>query len=865
MNGEKNYIYDSTVKNKPWNSNALYLNINTFKEKQNNMTNAEAQLVLDNNTIRALNDVNGTLCINRLIQNWRNVSGAGDMFRNLGVNNLDAALTKEQKSIVEIDQANAGFSMQPMAPQKFKILTNNAIDVSRSKSGKTQRYICINSPYFTINRFGGDHTDNGAGRKEFCLVDNNFMTYLSAAFKIYRELADNQDKSLYDYLMKKRTNWKKWDENGNYVSLDENSIFWDDEKLGVYYFLNRMDSGDIAAANIIFDQLQFISDEAFSKSFHFSRRGEDGNLNYRLLAADYREEYESVVSSYDAGAIDNLIQGKANKYKYDIDSFNEKYPNHRLLNSDGSFTQDALNLFRKEVIDDIENRKSYSLPDNSGFVNIDGSPRAKGTLSLLNKLSSYVDKAGYNLNARSLSKSGIVPDENVILDALEKGESITFSAKNFQLKYAGIDNKEDIKISDQEQLVIAGIVYDKKENDYKYVVSYKGERWFFDPKVNSTYGSMSDFYAIEISPKDGQIRHITGANPFIGSGIWEGAYKDSKGKIIYPLYEKICEFAKKHPGYEECDDVKDNKTSELTVVLNVLAKRGSFDLNRLDVLAAAYDGKEKQFYEKYGFDLYDDDRNLNEDLLMVDFYLKYGNVMSIDFDTAEGKECYVDYLENYYKDNSEDCKKNLGHSAYDVPPEQLKKECETIFEGIKEDYKRKGMSVVTFHLSGKEKYYYTETKESLNAKFKQYCEEHGDNVTIKPLNVISKQERMTQLFKNNPKPSFEERRDALNYDNIPTAKEIIQLQKNGYNVIFECSDPYYLEDENGNIGIIGEDEVLSKEMRILEVVNIKGRDGITREKYRVLCNGKEYYYDPIMHSKDCSNYFAIKMGSGAKG
>ena len=156
MSGEKNYIYDSTVKNKPWNSNALYLNINTFKEKQNNMTNAEAQLVLDNNTIRALNDVNGTLCINRLIQNWRNVSGAGDMFRNLGVNNLDAALTKEQKSIVEIDQANAGFSMQPMAPQKFKILTNNAIDVSRSKSGKTQRYICINSPYFTINRFLGD-------------------------------------------------------------------------------------------------------------------------------------------------------------------------------------------------------------------------------------------------------------------------------------------------------------------------------------------------------------------------------------------------------------------------------------------------------------------------------------------------------------------------------------------------------------------------------------------------------------------------------------------------------------------------------------------------------------------------------------
>lgn len=861
MSEGKKYIYDSTVNTKPWNSNTLYLDTNAFKEKQNNMANAEAQLVLDGNAKKALNDINGSLCINRLIQNWNDVSGAGDLFRNFGINDVDAALTKEQKSIVETDQANVGLTIQTMALDNFKIISNinsNAVGNTDGKPINKQKIYTSNSPFLSWDNYAADHTDNGAGDKEFCIED-----YMCAPIPFWfgRELFFNKpDEGLYKYLLKKRSNWERYAEGEDYDELDDDTIFekvfWNEKKLGVYRMLNRVDSGDAVAADIIYDQLAGISDNEFHNAFHFSRKADGSHLNYRFLSADFREETENAVYSEGIGVIDNCIQSRADFYKKNIDEFNSKYSGHRLLNKDGSFTPDALNLIRKEVIKEIRDDKHKVRPDllidgslgYGGNMIIPGSPNAKGTLVLLNRLSGYLGRRGYDVQYYNMGKNQYTPKVEEISEAINSGYSVTFSAKDFELIDARNPGKEAIKVNGQEQLVVDRVI------DGNFHVVYKGNSWIFKPTANST---TSDFYKVSITPKTKSPENELGANPFYGNRLWEDNRKNSDGNYTFNQYEKIKAFLMKQPDCKDNEDLAFKGGYENTI-FDTLAQRGAVDINRVDSLIEAYKGREKEFREKYGFDLVDSSGNPNEDLLMVDFYLKYGNKMVIDFNDSKDKECYMDFMEHYYKDNPDEYEKTFGHSINDASAEQIKKDCEQAFEMKKAEYKKDGLNKVAFKLTGKNKNYYTETKERLNDKFAQYCKEHGDNATIKTLQGKTNAERMNELLSQNNKPSFEDRRNAMSFNNIPTNNEIKQVLKEGYNVVFECEDPYYLEDEHGKYGTVGEGQVRSSEMRIVNIEEFKGNNGIVRERYTVLCDGKVYYYDPIAHSKDCSNYYAIK-------
>ena len=119
MSEEKKYTYVPDAKTTPGTPNTVFIDINKFSEKQNDITNAESRQILDQEAMQALADVNGTSCIQTLINNWHNVADTGDGFRDFGINVVDQALTKEQKSFVDIDNVNA------KAVEYTQVLDNN--------------------------------------------------------------------------------------------------------------------------------------------------------------------------------------------------------------------------------------------------------------------------------------------------------------------------------------------------------------------------------------------------------------------------------------------------------------------------------------------------------------------------------------------------------------------------------------------------------------------------------------------------------------------------------------------------------------------------------------------------------------------
>ncbi|RKM58705.1 hypothetical protein D6856_13230 [Butyrivibrio sp. XB500-5] len=797
-----------------------------------------------------------------------------DMTAYLGQNDTETFLGDVTSKTSRSAGVFAEYGDAPMpilkTPQNFKVVkdvTNN--NNAQGAAGLTgfsspaleaaqKQAMDKNSPFYDIKHFGGNHEDNGSGWKGFCIDENPATIYLSLAFEGYRLVANDQDKELYKYLKPKRNNWNEYAEQGGYEI--RNSFLYDDTDLGIYYLLNRINTSDTAASNIMFEQLKYLDDISFEKQMGFSRRGKNGDLNYRFFNADFRNETEESIALYDTGALDAMIQKRALEYKGNENLFKKNYGGVRLLNSDGSYNLYALELIRKEVIEEKRSEIFYMQPEynmDGKLINTleegRGSKDAKGTLSLINKLSFYCDKHGFDMTARSLNKGVIAPDNNEINNALTNGESVTFSAKNFEL--TDETTKRSFTVDGEEQLVVAGV------KDDKLVVSYKGQKWLYDPKSGANTNAANDFYAVKVSRKaEGNITP-KGANPFYDNTIWED-YKIEKrnvdgmelNKYHFTKIENLAAFAanQKLPGFEK-STVGDEEIERVKNAITAMGNAGSYDVNRAMILERAYKDKPEEFKKKYGFDLYDAQGNLNVEYIMLDYYQKSGHKMLIDCRTKEGEEIYVNWLKNYYKDNSRVYKDVYGKNLCDVPDAELDANCRKNYENAKVENLKKGLHVI--ELPEAQRRHYTETVENENIKFEQYCKAHGDNLKIKDMSGLSTQDRLKKVKKSD----FNARREAMMHDNIPTSDEIKKAKDAGYDMYFECSDPYYLEDEKGNTGVIGLGELRSKEMEILDVKNIKGTDGVEREKYVVSCNGKQYYYDPIAHGKDCSNFYAMKV------
>ena len=146
----------------------LLLNNEVFTQKQNNILNKESMLILDTSAIDDMgNKIAGTESMNLLINNWRNVAGSGDTFRNFACNDADQMCTKLQKSINEVDKANADsiainrdFSSGKAFIMDPATLTSELLPLFLSP--EKGDFEIPTDPFDEVGKYGGDQRDLGA-------------------------------------------------------------------------------------------------------------------------------------------------------------------------------------------------------------------------------------------------------------------------------------------------------------------------------------------------------------------------------------------------------------------------------------------------------------------------------------------------------------------------------------------------------------------------------------------------------------------------------------------------------------------------------------------------------------------------------
>ena len=109
----------------------LLLDNEMFTQKQNNVRNSESVLKLDTSAIEDMGDkIARTESMNLLINNWQNVAGSGDTFRNFACNDADLMFTKMQKSINNIEGCRIENTIKWWEPRQ----TVTIIDVEEYKN-----------------------------------------------------------------------------------------------------------------------------------------------------------------------------------------------------------------------------------------------------------------------------------------------------------------------------------------------------------------------------------------------------------------------------------------------------------------------------------------------------------------------------------------------------------------------------------------------------------------------------------------------------------------------------------------------------------------------------------------------------------
>ncbi|MBR4670977.1 MAG: hypothetical protein IKO84_10285 [Butyrivibrio sp.] len=712
--------------------------------------------------------------------------------------------------------------------------------------------ITRNSPYNGNGRYGANHDD--VGESHWGIFGLNF----------------DGDGDVDKYL-KPRRDWDRIYNAYDNRGANDNTLgdaFADKRSMAIFKMLEGTTSADAAATNVIFDQLKTFNDDLFLATTGVDRF-KDGQLNYRVLQAALRECSFDRTSLYDQGALEKLIMDKCSYYKNHMDEFKKKYPGQRLQDRDGSYSSGALTLIRMEIMNGINNNElvnslvgenSINKPNsgNPNTVYSDVKNSETSVLSTINELSLFSTRNNLKMSTKCLNDFPRPVSSESILKELVAGNSVIAEFEDFVLKPVdkGSVLDEDVKIDGKKQVTITGVYGNS------YIVAYNGMCGLLTPNAVK----MGDCYSIKIVPGwENREALQYGTNPFYGNR--DKSYVDPDGVYRNKEYDKLADFISNNPEYKgwlspRALNVPYN--NKLADAIDDMANRGARDFDRIDMLAEKYLDNPQAFKEKYNIDLIDQQSGkVNKDFIALDYYKDYGNTILVDCNKSKD----IDYLTNFYYSfylGHMDLYRLVFHKMdkTNISHEDIRKNCKELVEKHVKATKDEGKTSFKLKLEREYKKFYEETsfsknEEMENAKFKQYCKEHGDNVTFKMIDGKTTAERMQTVKKGD----FNAAREAVVFDGIPTNNDIRNAQKSGYNVFFHCDDISKLEDERGlQVMTLGLGELRAKELKIKDVVTEKDPNGnIIRERYRVICNGNEYYYDPTKHTEDCNNYSAIKI------
>ena len=754
--------YDETLKIKPVNAPVLYLNNAEYTRQQNNIEAHESAQKLDTSALSYDKEINGTDCVGLLLEHWRDVAGTGDEFRNFGTRVLTPTLYKQQMSINDVDEAEAdsitvrnndkaflNSLIPPVSAPSTQIFFPNSDKNSKSQNVPKVDPAKPLDPYDNIGKYGGDQSDLGIGEVSFW-------------FWVIHE-----DDDVYD-LFDKYQEFKKLSRVERHDLLEQ---------------ISNNGCTFAAMANIIFEYFKNRPEE-FEKKLGFPMMGKDGDLNYRLLIVDIflRTGYKIILDAPEG------IKALEEAYFMSEDGFDDlnQIFNTNISNYSGLLNEKD-NILKKawETGESVITIKD--IRTNSELFN--------------SRLSYYCRLMGIDVDTLKFRDN---PDIQTIKQALEKGNSVIFSVKRFNLEDVNGNIVVESDSGVGHMLTITDVT-----SDGRYVVSSWGEKYYYNPNKQRKDAECYNFYSINFkkSPTD---FGMLNKSLYDDIGTYGGRATAIKEK--YSL-EELISVIKKYPGYSNCTE------EDAEELIKEYIKKGSSFVAMANATINAFDGNQKAFEEKFGIPMYRRDNEVNVDLLAFVFYMDTGS--KVYFEDPDGVDCLADYLYKYCAEHPDEYKLIHNIDLYEgetfisyEKQEELKKRCKEEAEIHKDLCEKSGSKEMTLP-TGFEAVGNLSVKNRLSHIYK----ERGIEADIKKLT------------------------DKKKPDRSPEIKDIKKALDNGYEVVLCAKDPCLRDiNDNSDWGIY-EDHT-----NIMTITGIVGEEG--NEKYEVSCCGRKYYcsnsyYDEI--------------------
>ena len=661
----------------------LLLNNEVFTQKQNNIRSTESMLKLDTSAIDDMgNKIAGTESMNLLINNWRNVAGSGDTFRNFACNDADQMCTKLQKSINEVDNANADsiainrdFSSGKAFIMDPATLTSELLPLFLSP--EKGDFEIATDPFDEVGKYGGDQNDLGAG--------SNWHGY------VYGE-----DYDVYRLVMSKEL-FK------NYTRSEVQNLL---------RFISSNGCTFTAMANAIFEAYKDRPEE-FEKVFGFPMVGKDGDLNYRMLIVDI---FLETVYTVDLSEIDGPLAFKSIYMDPEtIDIFNKNYNKNCKTIEEVEATCD-------QMINDAFKNGNTIIPIRS-YV-------ATYMLEFENRFATYCKKRGID---SYIYRASSEINKSEIERQLKEDKTVVISTEFFKL-----ENEEgeivfgsDIPLSDEERrntsahaMVVTGIA-----PDGRLIVSSWGRKYYLDLNDQT-----SDFYLFTISyigikpspntisPQDSKLYDDIGTY----GGRAPGSLKENYTQA------EIMNIMKRYPGYANCTE------KDFTKATDRFRKLGSIYVPMANSLVEYYQGHQKEFEEKFNIPMVNAKGDLNVDLLAFMIFLETDK--KVYFDEPEGLDCCTDYILDYYNKNPDVYKINHNKALYDEKGNYISGMGDEVLQRSKDEaqiYKdimaKSNMQEMTFPDE-----FDSMSDRTFGNRFSHFCKEHGVNMTLKTLEKTTK-------------------------------------------------------------------------------------------------------------------------------
>ena len=206
-----------------------------------------------------------------------------------------------------------------------------------------------------------------------------------------------------------------------------------------------------------------------------------------------------------------------------------------------------------------------------------------------------------------------------------------------------------------------------------------------------------------------------------------GQYGGNQGDAIYnqtgrynifgdhvEYNEELYQFVREHPGYENYTD------EQIAELFDKFNNQGCAYVAACNAIMAEYADKPEEFKEKYGFDLYDENNELNYNMLYIDYSIYAEGVVFTD--NVEAEQAYTNAMVGYYREHPEEFEEKYNIKFFEDGSD--KKMSQEAANKIAQEYAEASKDGGTVEVPQN----WTDQSNQRN-RFDAYLEAHGDEAT----------------------------------------------------------------------------------------------------------------------------------------